>query len=170
MESGDDQSRDESRASPTPRRRRELTPLQRALGLLTRREHSRKELARKLVGRGVEAGDAQAAIDKLAAAGWQDDLRFAETLIRSRARNGYGPLRIRAELGTHGLDRASIASVMEAFEVDWGSEARDLVHRRFGPMPPGERNLQRKAADMLVRRGFAAEHVRAATRWDPDSD
>lgn len=170
MESADDPCGEQSPASVSKRNRRELSPLQRALGLLTRREHSRKELARKLASRGVDATDVQAAIDKLAVAGWQDDLRFAETLVRSRAHNGYGPLRIRAELATHGLDRACIASVMEAFEVDWGSLARHLVHRRFGTVPPGDRNLQRKVADMLVRRGFAVEHVRAATCWDPDAD
>ena len=37
------------------RRQREQTPLQRALGLLVRREHSRKELGRKLKARGIEA-------------------------------------------------------------------------------------------------------------------
>ena len=38
------------------RKPRELTPLQRALALLVRREHSRKELARKLGERGIEVG------------------------------------------------------------------------------------------------------------------
>lgn len=170
MESADDPSDDAGPASAPTRRRRELSPLQRALGLLTRREHSRKELARKLASRGVEAAEVQAAIDKLAGAGWQDDLRFAETLVRTRANNGYGPLRIRAELASHGLDRACIDSVMDAFEVDWVSRARALVRRRFGGGPPEDRSLQRRAADMLVRRGFSAEHVRAATRWDPDAD
>ena len=71
---------DESDAPPGARKRRrpELTPLQRALGLLVRRDHSRKELGRKLVARGVEPELAQAAVDKLTSEGWQDDERFAE--------------------------------------------------------------------------------------------
>ena len=55
--------------SPTPGRRGrrpQPTPVQRALGLLVRREHSRKELGRKLAARGVEAGEAEAAIERLA--------------------------------------------------------------------------------------------------------
>lgn len=64
------------------RRRPEPTPVQRALGLLVRREHSRKELSRKLAARGVPPDEAGAAIDKLAADGWQDDARFAELLDR----------------------------------------------------------------------------------------
>ena len=75
-----------SSQAPRRRRRPEPTPTQRALGLLTRREHSGQELTRKLVSRGVEAGDAQAAIDKLVAAGWQDDSRFAASVVRSSLR------------------------------------------------------------------------------------
>lgn len=152
-----------------PRRPRpEPTPTQRALGLLVRREHSRRELTRKLTARGVERDDAVAAIDKLEAAGWQDDGRFAELLVRSRAAAGYGPVRIRAELGMHALDREAVAAAMESVEVDWDELARDLVRRRFGDSAVDERERQRKAADWLLRRGFTGAQVRAATRFDPD--
>jgi regulatory protein len=110
---------------PKARRpRSEPTPTQRALGLLVRREHSRRELTRKLTARGIDRDAAIAAVDKLEAAGWQDDGRFAESLVRSRASTGYGPLRIRAELGMHALDRDAIAHAMETAEVDWDALAR----------------------------------------------
>lgn len=150
------------------RKRPEPTPTQRALGLLVRREHSRKELARKLAARGVEPEAAGAAIDKLADAGWQDDGRFAEQLVRSRAAAGQGPLRIRAELATHGLAREAIAAAMENHDGDWLDSARDLVRRRFGAIADGDHATRRKAADLLLRRGFTSEHVRAATRFDLD--
>ena len=150
------------------RRRPELSPLQRALGLLTRREHSRKELTRKLTDRGIEPEQAASAVDKLCSAGWQDDARFAEFLVRSRASTGYGPIRIRAELGTHGLDRDAVTAAMDSFDGDWAANAQDLVRRRFGLTVATDRSRQRKAADMLVRRGFAAEHIRAALRSDPE--
>ena len=151
-----------------PRKRQEPTPAQRALGLLVRREHSQRELARKLTSRGVTAEDAHAAIEKLRSAGWQDDARFAENLVRSRAGAGYGPVRIRAELGTHGLDREAIATAMEGFDGDWVDMAREVIRRRFGAADMADRAGQRKAAELLLRRGFSAEHVRAATRFDPD--
>jgi regulatory protein len=152
-----------------PRRpRTEPTPTQRALGLLVRREHSRRELTRKLTARGVERDDAVAAVDKLEAAGWQDDGRFAESLDRSRASTGNGPVRIRAELGMHGLDREAAAAAMDAVEMDWTDLARDLVRRRFGEDLAEDRDRQRKAADWLLRRGFTGAQVRAATRFDPD--
>lgn len=150
--------------------RPELTPTQRALGLLTRREHSRKELVRKLAARGVDGVEAAAAIDRLAKDGWQDDARFAESLVRSRVSSGYGPIHIRAELGTHGLSREAVASALETFEGDWAEVARDLVRRRIDEHVAGDRGLQRKAAELLIRRGFTAEHIRAATRFDPNDD
>jgi regulatory protein len=172
-------------APPARRRRPEPTPQQRALGLLVRREHSRKELLRKLAVRGVDADDAQAAVARMTAEGWQDDARFAETLIRSRAGTGYGPLRIRAELASHGLAQDLIAEAMAASEQDWGELARDLVRRRFagalGGSAPAfasddagqdiaapDPALRRKAAEFLLRRGFSGDQVRAATRHDPD--
>lgn len=148
---------------------REQTPTQRALGLLTRREHSRKELTRKLTSRGLEAGEVVAAVDRLAELGWQDDTRFAENLVRSRAATGYGPIRIRAELGTHGLDREAVAVAMDSFEGDWAANARDLVRRRFGATLE-DLAARRKAADFLLRRGFDSASVRAATRYDADDE
>jgi regulatory protein len=153
----------ESSSSAQKRRRRpEPSPTQRALGLLTRR-------VRKLAHRGVEAGDARAAIDKLAAAGWQDDARFAASVVRNRASAGYGPAFIRAELGTHGLGSDAIALAMEGFEGDWADNARDLLTRRHPSAQAGGRAAQHKAADFLLRRGFSMEHVRTALRGVPDA-
>ncbi len=152
-----------------PRRARPVpTPVQRGLGLLVRREHSRQELTRKLTARGVERADADVAVARLSAAGWQDDTRFAASLVRNRAAAGYGPVRIRAELGMHGLDRAAVAAALEGFDRDWTELARELVRRRLGPAVAEDRTVQRKAAELLLRRGFGAEQIRAATRYDPD--
>jgi regulatory protein len=156
-------------AGSTRRRKRpEPTPVQRALGLLVRREHSRKELTRKLAARGVEADEAVAAVERLAGEGWQDDTRFAESVLRGRAASGYGPLYIRAELATHGLSSEAVAATLDGFEGDWTANARDLVRRRFGPAGPLDLAQRRKAADLLARRGFDGDSIRAATRWDPD--
>lgn len=160
---------DEQAQEPRRRRRQpEQTPLQKALGLLVRREHSRKELTRKLRVRGVEPDAAAAAVDRLTEDGWQDDARFAELLVRSRASTGYGPLHIRAELGTHGLDSEAITTAMAAFEGDWTENARDLVQRRFGAAGPVDLPQRRKAADLLARRGFDGDSIRAATRYEPE--
>ena len=159
--------------SGRPRRRRatpELTPGQRALALLVRREHSRKELTRKLQTRGVTREDAQAAVERMAEAGWQSNERFAENLVRSRIAQGHGPLRIRAELATHGLDSEAIRTAMEGEDHDWARLAHELAHRRFGPGLGEDRALQRKAGELLIRRGFTVEQMRRAINGDPFED
>lgn len=145
------------------------TPVQRALGLLARREHSRKELIDKLSQRGLERDEVVAAVDRLSGEGWQDDARFAEQLVRSRAGTGYGPVRIRAELSLHGLDGDAVEAAMATFEDDWCELARTLVGRRYGrDKVLTDIKVRRKAADMLARRGFSGEQIRDATRFDPD--
>ena len=154
---------DDASSSARKRRRRpEPSPTQRALSLLTRREHSKRELARKLLVRGVPADEAREAIARLADAGWQDDRRFAESLVRSRAEAGYGPAFIRAELGTHGLGADAVAAALAAYEGDWTANARGLVRRRCGPAGQMDPAARRKAGELLVRRGFRMEQVRAA--------
>lgn len=159
-------------ASSRKPRRHEATPAQRALALLVRREHSRPELTRKLLARGIAAEDAAAAVETMTAAGWQDDTRFACSLARTRAGNGYGPLRIRAELASHGLDSEMIAAAFAALadtgEDDWPALARDLVGRRFGRAVARTPAIQRKAADFLLRRGFDGDSMRAAIRHLPE--
>lgn len=159
---------DEAEAPPSARRRGrpEQTPLQRALALLVRREHSRKELGHKLVARGIEPAQAQAAVERLASEGWQDDERFAEALVRNRANGGYGPRHIRAELGTHGLDSDAVEAAMASYEGDFLSNARDLLVRRFGQEGPQDLPQRRKAADLLARRGFDGDTIRRASRFD----
>lgn len=158
-----------SEQAPAPKRGRrfkEQTPVQRALGLLVRREHSKKELNRKLQARGIEPETAQAAVERLAGEGWQDDVRFAASVVRNRASSGYGPLHIRAELGTHGLDSDAVSAAMATFEGDWTENARDLIRRRFGEDGPVDLAQRRKAAHLLARRGFDGNSIRLATRFD----
>ncbi len=158
----------EDASTGSRRRRPEPTPVQRALSLLVRREHSRKELTRKLTARGIEADAASAAVERLAGEGWQDDARFAEMLVRSRVGSGYGPRYIQVELETHGLSAAQVSAALATFDGDWREQARDLVARRFGPDRLVDLAIQRKAADLLMRRGFDGDAIRAVLRGLPE--
>lgn len=142
-------------------------PRRKALELLTRREHSRQELVRKLVQRGIDEESAETAVDDMAERGWQDDERFAQSLARSRASSGQGPLRIRAELRMHGIDDAAIEAALEACETDWTQRAVDLLRRRH-PGPPRDRNDKAKRGNFLQRRGFDLDAIHAALRASED--
>jgi regulatory protein len=140
--------------------------------LLTRREHSRKELTRKLAARGVERGEAAAAVEKVTHAGWQDDTRFAESLARTRAGSGYGPQRIRAELATHGLNNTQIAAALDACETDWTASAKQAIRRRYRVARIADPTQRRKAVEFLLRRGFDRSDAWAAVgaRGESESD
>lgn len=75
---------------------------------MARREHSKKELQRKLVQKGFEASEVDQAIDELADEGLQSELRYIEALVHSKAERGFGPLKIKALLRERGIDDPSI--------------------------------------------------------------
>ena len=137
---------------------------QRALGLLVRREHSRRDLSRKLAQRGVEPAEADAAVERLAEQGYQDDGRFAASFARDRASSGYGPIRIRVELAGHGLGEDTIQRALDACEADWPASARRQVERRWTAAVLADPDRRRKAVEFLLRRGFDQDSAWAAVR------
>ena len=141
---------------------------EKALGLLARREQSRRELRRKLDQSGYASDEADAALARLSDQHYQDDERFAGVLLRNRAAQGYGPLRIRMELKTHGLSDAAIRRLLDEAGVDWNASAAAQLRRHYGGKPPTDRAEQGKRAQFLLRRGFAAATVRYATHAEVD--
>jgi regulatory protein len=142
----------------------------RGLGLLVRREQSRRELTRKLAQRGIAGDVAAAAVDQLGRQGYQDDVRFAAAFARDRAAGGYGPMRIRQELAGHGLDRDQVEAALAACEADWPERATLIALRRFRPAELADPARRRKAVDFLIRRGFEQGHAGAAVRRAADGD
>lgn len=145
---------------------RRASVLVRAVALLSRREHSARELRRKLIERGFLAEEVDVALQRLQGSGLQDDTRFAETLARSRANSGRGPLRLRAELAVHGLaDEVSTRALEQAEEgQDWRSRALELAARRLRGAPLAELRDQRRLTEFLLRRGFPGDVVRSVVR------
>ncbi|MBD8879338.1 regulatory protein RecX [Rhodanobacter sp. 7MK24] len=139
-----------------------------ALGLLARREQSKRELRRKLDQGGYAGEESDAALARLGEQHYQDDERFAAMLLRNRASQGYGPARIRMELKTHGLADAAIRRLLDESEVDWQASAVNQLRRRYGGKAAADREEQGKRAQFLLRRGFSAATVRYATHAEVD--
>ena len=139
-----------------------------ALGMLARREHSRRELKTKLGQSGYAGDEADAAIARLGEQHYQDDERFAEVLLRSRIARGYGPLRLRVELKTHGFADARIRELLDAADVDWTACAADQLRRHYGSAGSTDRAERMRRAQFLLRRGFAAATVRSVTQAEVD--
>ncbi len=141
----------------------------RALRLLTRREHGAKELKRKLVARGIAPEQAAETVKHLAQAGWQSDARYVESLVRQRITQGYGPLRIDAELEEAGVAESLIRETLVAAGPDWKALAEELHRRRFDAPPAAGADWQ-KQYRFLASRGFESDQIYAALKRHPDED
>jgi regulatory protein len=141
-----------------------------ALGLLARREHSRRELTRKLGARGFPDAVVGSVLDDLEQSGALADARFTDTFVRSRVAKGQGPQRIRSELAQRGIGDAAADEVLRGAEVDWLETIRAVRRKRFGFEVPRDYAERAKQARFLQYRGFDSEQIRAALELDADSD
>lgn len=138
----------------------------RALKLLSMREHSRKELERKLAAHETEPGQVQAALDDLQARGFIDEQRVLESLLHRRAgRLGAG--RIRQELQGKGLDPEKIAAAVAGLQATEVERAREVWRKKFGE-PPRDAAQRAKQARFLAARGFGGEVIGKVLRMDDD--
>jgi regulatory protein len=135
----------------------------RALGMLARREYSQRELRTRLEHAGYDESDSDAALRTLREQQYQDDRRFGEMIVRTRAGQGYGPARIRAELRSHGLADAAIQELLDQTDTDWTALAGAQLRKKYGSKPASDHVERGKRAAFLLRRGFAAATVRIVT-------
>ncbi|WP_263141371.1 recombination regulator RecX [Pseudomonas alcaligenes] len=130
-----------------------------AMDLLARREHGRVELARKLRKRGAPAEFIEAALDRLAEEGLLSEARYLESFVGSRARNGYGPMRIREELSQRGLAREAVEQALREVKVDWSAQLRELWERRFGGRLPTDPKARAQQGRFLAYRGYPMDMI-----------
>lgn len=130
-----------------------------AMDLLARREHGRVELARKLRLRGAAAELIESALDRLEADGLLNEARYLECFVASRARAGYGPLRIREELAQRGLPREAIEGAIREAAIDWAAQLRELWRRRFAGQLPADAKARAQQGRFLGYRGYPADLV-----------
>src|SRR3954468_664758 len=106
----------------------------RALRLLAGREHSRKELERKLAQHEAEPGQLKTALDELQARGFIDEQRVVDSLLHRRAPR-LGAARIRHELQAKGLDAERVAAALAGLRATEVERAREVWRRKFGQLP-----------------------------------
>lgn len=114
----------------------------------------------KLRRRGFSEAKVREVIAELKAQGLQDQRRFVEGFIRTRAERGMGPLRIQLELKARGIAQELIDEVLSELALDWQQLAFAVCRRRYKNLPMSKAERAR-CYRFLARRGFAAEHIRA---------
>ncbi len=166
---------DEKPAKKPPRK---VTPayLQRAALAYLERYASSAENLRRVLKRKVDKrcrlrdedpAEFQEMIDEVVAkslrTGLIDDNRYAEARIATLRRRGGSARAIQAKLSAKGVDRSTIAAVLESGEEDDEEKAAHALARRrkLGPYRPGERAPYRdKDLAALVRAGFRFDVAR----------
>lgn len=142
-----------------------------ALRLLNRREYSADELCERLRLRGFAADAARSVVIELSTAGLQSDERYAQMLVRHRVRQGYGPVRIRAELRQRGVAEGVIAAALSASDVEWDTVAHRVHEKRVGATGiADDRLVQAREQRYLLRRGFTSSQIRQAVKGPGDED
>jgi regulatory protein len=146
----------------------------RALRLLARREYARAELERRLAPHAEDAPEAsaseqiRAALDGLAARGWLNDARAAESVLASHGPRA-GQRRLRQVLRAKGLDADLVEATLRQAATTELERARELWRRRFG-QPPASATERSRQMRFLAGRGFEPDVIHRVVGGDFDDD
>jgi regulatory protein len=134
------------------------TVYNKALDIVSRREHSEKEIKNKL----LEKFDAPEIIEqvvlKLIENNLINDIRFAEMYVLIRKRKGFGPKKIQFELMARGIDD-SISSLVITEEGSWKEAAQKAFNKKFKNGASQEFKERNKQKTFLQNRGFSFEEI-----------
>ncbi|MBQ7118565.1 MAG: regulatory protein RecX [Clostridia bacterium] len=131
-----------------------------AVGYLSRRDHSAKELLLKLRQKGYKES-AEFAVEKLKDEGYIDDERFARMYVRELISvKKYGRRRIEQELYRKGVDRETVSLVLE--ETDFNdNELCTLIKRKYLRYLSDEKGVKKTVAS-LMRMGYSFSEIKSA--------
>lgn len=127
--------------------------------MLARREHSRHELAVKLMAKGFSEGIVQDLVMQLGLENLVSDERFVEAMLHSRIQRGYGPARIAQELRQKGVDEELVERRVDFFSRQWLERVREVWRKKYGDTLPDEPRERAKQMRFLQSRGFTVEQI-----------
>lgn len=132
------------------------------MGYLSRREHSRLELQRKLERHVSGDDDLPALLDRLEQRGWLSEKRMVEQVVAGRSRR-YGASRIVDELRRKGVAAPLIEDAEREVRRTELVTARAVWAKRFGK-PAADALERAKQMRFLQSRGFSADTIRRVVR------
>ena len=123
-----------------------------ALKLLARREHTRRELERKLAAEAEDPAAIEGVLDEFEARGWLSESRLTEQFIHAR-KTRFGARRIERELRDRGVSEDTLSAVLPALKSGELERARAVWARKFKHQPAGAAERARQVR-FLQGRGF----------------
>lgn len=142
----------------------------RAVAYLSRREHSRRELQRKLTPYADDPAELESVLDDLARDHWQSDQRYARAYVDHKAPR-QGALRILQALRQQGLTDADLEPLQRELQASELTRARAVWRHRFGQAAADARAYAHQYR-YLAGRGFSGDCIRQVLRdgGSPDPD
>ena len=129
--------------------------------LLSRRDHSVKELNTKLL-RTVDEKNADKAIEKMLELGYLDDEKYARNLVKYLAQTrNMSKNHIKQEMFKRGIPNEIIILVMEDYEFDNVSCVVDLILTKYRNKLNNE-DGNKKVIASLMRKGFSYSDIKNA--------
>ena len=132
-----------------------------AMDLLARREHSVKELLRKLCERYEETELIADVVRQLSEDNLVSDSRFAEMYIRSRIGRQFGPIKIKNDLRERGVPEDKIRFALNKANQDWLQLIQELSEKKYGKTLPSEAKETAKRMRFFQSRGFDTDCIRS---------
>lgn len=131
---------------------------QKAIALLSSREYSAAEIRRKYMA-SAEPDLVEQLLQWLSDYGYQSDDRFAAVFVRSKARAGHGPMRIRQALRQKGVKDSLVQRKLEEFEGDWYALVVQVYEKKYGFKPIADHKERAKRQRFLQYRGFDSDQI-----------
>ena len=129
-----------------------------ALDIISRREHSEKEVRDKLLIKFDERDIIESVIEKLKQNSLIEDSRYAEMYTRARKRKGFGPKRIGYELNSRGVNESLSSTAIEE-EGGWIEAAENVFNKKFKDGISGDFKGKAKQKSFLQNRGFSFKEI-----------
>ena len=129
------------------------------IDLLSRREHSRKELQQKLLLREHDIDEIAPVLDFVINEDYLNETRFADYVFRSRVGKGYGWRYIKNELSQKGVDDNIVNKIPRNYEIDWYLQAELAYNKRFGASLIKDQKDKAKRMRFMQQRGFSTDEI-----------
>ena len=129
-----------------------------ALDILSRREHSANELRLKLHKKFEAISEIEEVIIRLENNNLLNDFRFAETYARIRKRKGFGPNKIHYELKNKGI-KESISNEIISAEDGWAHAALQAFRKKYRDGISEDTKERLKQKNFLHNRGFSFKEI-----------
>ena len=136
----------------------EISLMGRALRFLSRREHSRQELRKKLLPYAEDLSELDNLLDKLEKDKWLSNDRYAESLVRRKSER-FGALRIIDELKQQDVPTETIERLKISLKESDPDRAWTLWSKKYGPDIQSEPKERAKQIRYLASKGFSMDLV-----------